>query len=203
MVFKRKSKSPKKKAYKRKRAYKKRVPRPLGAPCCIVRSAYYADIQPSASVPTYGSIQFKLSDLPDYSEFTNLFDEYCISRVKIHFRPAALTNLTGTSYNNPWFIYVVDKDDAATPTTYDTLMQYPSVRIRSGVRDHMVSFKPRFSVSIYNGVSDAYGSRTGYIDCSNAAVPHYGLKWGIAKAVASTVLYEIWVTYTILLRGVR
>lgn len=189
---------------RKKRIYKRRIPRPMGAPSRMVRSTYIGTITASNTVATYGAFSFKLSDLPDYTEFTNLFDEYMIYSIRLFFRPNAITSVESTSYNDPWFIYAVDKDDSSAPTTYDTLMQYPGVRITSALRRHTIRFRPRFSIEIYNGVTSAYGSRVGYIDCANTAVPHYGFKYGIDKVnTANSVIYGLWATYTCYFRGLR
>jgi len=202
MPYKR-TKRGKKKAYKKRRNYKKKVPRPLGAPCRIVRSAYFGVITPNTSIATFGAYSFALSDLPDYSEFTNLFDEYMIAKVTISFRPQFQNMVSTAGQKDPYFMYVVDKDDSAAATNINTLLQYPAVRITSSTRSHFITFKPRFAAPIFNGVTDAYGSRTGYLDCSNAAVPHYGFKWAIDSAPTTTISYIVWVKYVIMLRGVR
>ena len=53
---------------------------------------------------------------PGYSEFTALFDEWCIEKVELFALPTFCTNdiATGTSAAQlPWIVYAEDNDDAA------------------------------------------------------------------------------------------
>lgn len=198
--------------YRRRRVYRKkrrvrrtrRVPRPLGRSQRFLRTSYLGTIAPGASAPTYDAYDFKLSDLPDYTEFTNLFDEYYIYKISLMFIPMRTQLNTNPASTVPWFIYAVDKDDSAPVTSYDALLQYPAVKITQMTKKVYVTFRPRFSSVVYNtAVTSGYGSRTGWLDCSNASIPHFGFKYGIDSATLNQYQYVVWCKYTILCRGVR
>lgn len=193
----------KKNAKKQKRKYK--ISRPFGKVYTFRRGYYLGNITASNTVATYGAYNFKLSDLPDYSEFTNLFDEYMISKIVIQFTPNGINAAESVNLTDGWFMMVVDKDDDTTPTTYNTLLQYPNCKIRSYIKPHRLVFYPRVSTAIFNGgVTTAYGSNRRYIDCSSSGVPHYGFKYGIAQAgTVNSVIYNLWVTMTVKCRGLR
>lgn len=143
------------------------------------------------------AIPFKLSDIPNYLELTALYDRYKISAVKVSIVPRQTqmiyqtaagvnnggtiqpntdfggTHLFGTSnFGHPEIVTVIDYDDDANPTGTNELLQYNSVRITRGNRNHHRYLKPRFKVDVSNtGVL----MRQQWIDCDNI-VKHYGLK---------------------------
>ncbi len=55
----------------------------MASPYRFVRSAFFATITGSTTVDTLGAFKFTLADLPDYGEFTNLFDQYRISALNL------------------------------------------------------------------------------------------------------------------------
>lgn len=199
----------KKRYYRRRRKIvkrKRKMPlfRPLGRNTVVTRGVFLGNLT-SSTVPTFSSYQFALSDLPNNSEFTNLFDEYRILKVSIMFIPYLIS--TNTSANNPVpiFAYVVDKDDAGTPSSLNDLLQYPACKVQSVLRRASVKFVPRISAAVYGGpATTSYGSKVMWLDCSNSGVPHYGLKVHIGSTTAGAVFgHQIYAKYTIGLRGVR
>jgi len=187
--------------YRRKTA----ISRPLGRTHKFVRSRWVGNLSSQSLVNTYGAYQFKLSDLPNYAEFTALFDEYMIYSVKLVFMPTAQTVNTGSSVLVPWAITVVDTDDNNTPSTYEELLEYPAARITTMSKKIVKRIYPRQAVALYNGgVTNGYGSRRGYVDCANYSVNHYGLKYAIGYSnVAGAYSYSVFATYTIICRGVH
>lgn len=188
-----------------RRARRYKITRPIGRSHVFVRAAFFSTITSAAAVPVFGGYQFALTDLPNSSEFTNLFDEYMIAKVSVMFMPNKLTLNTNTAITTPYFLTVIDKDDAATPSSVNDLVQYPNCRFTSGNKRLVLTFKPRHTFNLYNGgVTDGYATRQGFIDCSNAGVPHYGVKFALEQsATASAYQYAVWVRYTIICRGVR
>lgn len=196
----------KKRTVKRKRAMRKgRVPRPLGRPSLITRGLFYTGITSPAAVPAYYGYEFKLSDLPDYTEFTNLFDEYRILRIKLYFIPSIHTQNNNNSYLVPWFLTAVDKDDASAPASYSAMLQYPGCKISTMQRKHYVSFSPRVATAVYGGpATTSYGSKSMYLDCGSPGVPHYGLKIGVGNSLTAGIYgYHIFAKYVVSFRGVR
>jgi len=202
MPFKRKYK----KGYKNKKRYpKKQIQKPLGNVYRFVRSAYVTTLSSLAAATSYFAFSFKLSDLPNYTEFTQLFDEYKISKLQYKFLPGALTQNTLTTIATPTFMYAIDKDDATVPTSLDTLLQYPGVKIRNMDRGFTVSFVPRVAATFYNtAVTSAYGSTVHYLDAANDGVPHYGIHGGFGRSlIAGAYTYDVYVKVWVHCRGVR
>lgn len=195
----------KKKQYKKKYVAPKRTIGPLGRTSKFIRGCYVGTITSSVSAVTYGSYSFSLADLPSSSEFTNLFDEYKIAKITLQFIPAYVQVNNTVGKISPWFMYCIDKDDVATPSTYTTILQYPSHKVISMTKGFTVSFAPRVATALYNGgVTTAYGSDARFIDTASDAVPHYGFKYGVDLSTdANSYKYNIFAKYTIHVRGVR
>lgn len=119
---------------------------------------------------------FKLSELPNYAEFTNLFEYYKINAVKLQFFPRAVDYANQTNSN---MIIATDRNDATVPTSGEDLMQYNGRRIITGFKPFTVYIKaPRVADAVYNGALStgyAQGKRS-WIDSKSPSVDHYGLK---------------------------
>lgn len=137
------------------------------------------------------SFEFKLSDLYSYSEFTTLFDKYKLTRAVVSIQminnpnAIAYTNTSTTGTGNvgvnfyPRLWYIADHDDSSTTTI-------AAIKERVGVRSCVlqpnkikkISVKPAVAVQLYKtATTTGYGPRFNqYIDMTDSAVPHYGLK---------------------------
>lgn len=126
---------------------------------------------------------FKLSNVLENSDLTNLYDRYKINGIKWKIIPASNFASVNGQGLIPSMVYHVDYDDDATPTTD------ASVRVKAGAKEvrldkpHTIFFKPKVA-SMIAGASIVPGASTGYsvprvapyINCSYPGVPHYGLK---------------------------
>lgn len=151
-------------------------------------------------------MEFSLSNLTGFDEFTNLFERYQIKGIAIQFRPRQ-TDLTSAAVNPGLMYYVPDYDDAVNPSSLDALMQRQGVQERRLVGGPWkIYLKPRAALNLYNGAAapDAHApaSRRSWISSDNPSVPHYGLKWLVPN---TGILYTIDVVlrYYLAFTGVR
>ena len=85
-----------------------------------------------------------------------------------------------------YIVLLINHDDANAPTSIEYLEEYGR-KLKTGVIKanswFVYSFRPTPQMLIYNGLTNAYGvpMRTPFINCSNSAVPHYGLKYAIGS----------------------
>lgn len=172
--------------------------------------------QVANSINTIG-FEFRLGDLPNYTEFTALFDQYRIDKIVFKIIPMCnvnqLTiNSTGALSNNPGIIgTVIDYDDAGSPTSLGYMEQYQNFRYQPVVssRTMMRAFKPRIAVAAYGqGLFTSYmNKKATWIDCNSPAVPHYGLKIYLdgANGTAPTCLqtYQLFADVYLSFRNVR
>lgn len=138
------------------------------------------------------SMQFQLNACQEYSDFTQLFDRYKITGVKLKFMYQAnsISNNTfgSPSAPMPLLTYAFDADDAVAPPSRTSVQvkQYAREKLLNGNRPFSVYYKPRISKLVYNNaLASAYtSSKPEWIDCGNVSVPHYGIKMWINNWLA-------------------
>lgn len=191
---------------KYRRYYKKyKVNKPMGLVHKFIRVADYDTISSSAVADQFGAFSYSLVLLPDYAEFTNLFDEYMIYKVTMRFLPLGVDSVNSTTLVKPLFYLMIDKDDDATPSSVNQFYENPTTRYSIAGKQHKISLYPMFSRAVYqSALATGYGTGRGFLDCSNASIPHYGVKWYLGPSViANACTYKIIVKYYIRCRGVR
>lgn len=125
-------------------------------------------------------------NMPNYTEFTSLFDQYKILSYTIELRPrfngrdAAYG--AGTVADIPTIYYIYDKDDATAFTTPDQIMQCQKVYSRRLDKPVYITVKyPTIADEIYSSaLVTGYAPRKApFIDCTYDQVAHYGIKFMI------------------------
>lgn len=137
--------------------------------------------------------------MPNYTEFSALYDQYRIDYVEASFlfsNNNSSVNSPGTTL--PVFIIARDYDDSGN-ANYTDLQQYNNAQVwqvgeqqgRDGKK--VVRVRPSVDTLVYNtALTSGYSrSKPMFIDTSSPAVPHYGLKLAfdpIFPAAVSTVV---------------
>lgn len=157
-----------------------------------------------------GAYVFSIGNLPNVTEFSNLFDEYLITGIKIKFIPDITGNDAtpiGSVVALPNFYTVIDHDDNTAPSNLDELLQYQTLRMTQGHRIHSRYLKPMVSNAVYKvGLTSGYGSmRAQWCDFSNTDIAHYGLKYCMDPSWnnATALKYQVIATFYFKCRGVR
>jgi len=128
--------------------------------------------------------------LPGYTDFTNLFDQYCIKKIDVFVYPswvsAGIGNTTLVGWL-PWVVYAADYDNASS-TGAQSLMQYDKAKYtqflaynKTPQSNKLISFKPQASLSIET-VTGAVGSSPTddvWISTTRANVQHFGFKMAL------------------------
>lgn len=170
-------------------------------------------------------MQFALTDLPNFAEFTTLFDQFRINKIVLKFIWAG-TGLSGIEATNnvmfgPSFIYTPDRDDSVAPASSqagaNTIREYARSKEyyfgQQNKRVCTVVIKPSILASNYlTAVTTGYTIKYNqWVDMANAALPHYGLK-GIfidrqtvagGAAPAAVLYFECEATYYISCKQAR
>lgn len=132
---------------------------------------------------------FKLSDLPGYTEFTNLYDSYRILAVRYDIINQGISSGNMISNLTPIIHTIVDKDDATAPTTINEVMEDSRRKSKQWVGAHSVYIKPKIQ-NDNNGSQVISPKGKPWIDMSDAGVLHYGLKYMVtARTSANTTFY--------------
>lgn len=133
---------------------------------------------------SHGAFKFTLADLPNYTEFTALFDRYRIAKIVMYWMPrtsqqtVAGATVAATSESPP-IITCIDYDDA-TAADYTVLSQYENAVSHWEFKPFTLKFKPRLATAAYGGgvfTSYANMSPKTWIDAGSATVEYYSCKW--------------------------
>jgi len=123
---------------------------------------------------------FKLSDLPDYTEFTALYDTYKINAIKVKFifdRNVATSQVGVTNQALPNLLTIKDYNDSAVPADEDDMLQYPTFKVQRLDRPIVKYFKP---CQLVNGTTQTVRARFNPTDAPS--IEHYGLKTCISTS---------------------
>lgn len=151
----------------------------------FVRNVGLTAIQCTSLAPP-GGLSFHLNDLPDYAEYTALFDAYKIARVDLTLFPLYINDIVASGISQIQLYSAVDPDDE-TPVALNNMRQYSNMRITSARHIFKQTIYPKIAAQVYNGVTPAYSQPKGgtFIDCANVDVPHYGWKYCYDAPAAS------------------
>jgi len=166
----------------------------------------------NTTISSFGAFVFSLNQVPNYSEFTTLFDNYRIEKCVVKFTAVGnQMNTTTTPNQVPRIGTVFDYDDNSSPADWNALEQYSSFKVHAGNKSFSMTVYPKISLACYrSGVTDGYVrpdnmlSKHLMVDSSNSDIPHYGLKWGFeSNLTANVFIYEIQVDYYLTFFGLR
>lgn len=121
---------------------------------------------------------FTLNNIPDYTEFTNLYDTYKICGIRQKFVFDVNNADIGTSVTPPngmpTLITVNDYNDVSALATEEEAMQYRTYRNRSLFKPISRYFKPTMTDNTGGGISNIFKRR--WTPTSEADIVHLGLK---------------------------
>jgi len=164
------------------------------------------------------SITFSLAQVEGYTDFTGLYDQYRIRAVKCLFTPlSVVSTILQTSgapqIQIPTLMTAIDYDDDTAPSTASVIRQYQTCHTHHYSelnKPHVRYFTPACLAQMYESVSaTAYSPKFGqWIDMTDSATPHYGLKClistpSIATSVDLNCGYQIEVCYYLEFKNTR
>nr|WPR18779.1 MAG: capsid protein [Chemarfal virus 102] len=170
------------------------------------RSAWLPNwLTTAAGADSFASINFRINQLPQFTEFTQLYDQYKINGVKLEIIPqydSANVGAIGTNQISQNYL-INDYDDVLVPTTMDTLMQNQTVKRcpSTAVMKHYI--KPCIAMQVFNtGITSTYAARRGFVDCNSADTEHYGVKLGFTSNPLAQ-RYGLRMTFYLAFKNVR
>lgn len=148
------------------------------------------------------SYTFLLNELPNHTEFTNLYDQYQIKGAQVTLIPKFNVNTIVDIVPPTWS--TLDYD-GSFPTTDTQMLQYQNLHTVRGQRNHKRYLKPALLQQAYQGLTTAYAPKKNvWIDCSNDAVPHYGVTFMLPPIGATEPFaYDLKVVYYLAFKNVR
>lgn len=143
------------------------------------RACSFADYTiPTAASPTLSMYQFKLSDVPNYSELVSLYDQYQIAAVKMNFIPlinsvsanmAAGTGATGSFQNYMRSYSCLDYTNDAAAASIDAMREYQTYKWKPITRMHSRYMR----VKPVTGDTAIYPGKSPWFDTSVATSQAY------------------------------
>ena len=154
------------------------------------------------------SFVFALNKIRNSTDFTNLFDQYQITKVDLYIK--MITNPDGNTVQQasgtywPVLWYVPDYDDSG-PMTVASMQEKQGVKRFILKPDSIIkiSVNPKFLAMSYQTLTTTgYSPRTGFLDCVDTAIPHYAMKTVIQAINAGTDWFvEVQAKYHLSFKG--
>lgn len=136
----------------------------------------------SGNVDVHNAFYFQLDQLPNYTEFTNLYDQYKVYSITYTIMPTFNVNLvtaTNTTQLTP-VLYVHDYDDSNALASDTDYYQYSNLKMKRAGSTFKIQLYPKIAGAVYqSAVSTGYStlpSNKQWIDIAQYQVKHYGIK---------------------------
>jgi hypothetical protein len=173
------------------------IPRQISNQVHWFRSSSTSSFLSSTAVNTLQGIFFSFNQIPGYTDYQTVFDEYAIIACVVRIYPAASTALSDVGK----LTTCIDYDDAnlisaAQIREYGTCME-----TKGSVGQTRVVY-PRIANALYSGTFTSFGSTRSWIDIASPAVQHYGLKVAV-DPTSIAIPYDTDVQYTFCCRSNR
>lgn len=155
----------------------------------FIRWEDLGNISGSAASDSFGHFSFRLQDIPNYSEFVALFDNFRIDKVMLLFMPNA-TDITtsSTALTAGRLITAIDYDDASNWSSINDGLQYESCLIKEFDQTFTRFLKPCYTVPV-NNTAGTTGIKLSndWVDCGTPDVIWYGVKYCIPQTTTNQV----------------
>lgn len=130
--------------------------------------------------------------MPSFTEFTSLYDQYRIDYVECQFISSNTNSSTGSVNTSLPIMYIAKDYDDSNAAAVTDLLQYSTCKYAQlGQRNNSdgifkFSVKPNVDLAVYNGAVSGYArSKPIFMDCASYNVPHYGVKLAFDGAAQS------------------
>lgn len=154
--------------------------------------------------------QLSLSNLPNVTDFTNLFDSYMIRKIKINFIPDLNMANAGTINPRINLYSVIDRNDASSLASVSEANEYSNCKRTTSTTNHVRYFRPSLPITVTDIASNTFieENRPRWISTANTLPTH-----GIVKVISDTTLpsssgtvnynWRVFITYYIACKNVR
>jgi len=148
---------------------------------------------------------FVLSNLPQVSALTAVFDQYKIDTVEVWIIPNTNTTGNAAGFDGYTISSVIDYDDDSTSgVTSASLQQYQNCVMSSRFEGIYRKWRPHVQGALNNASNSLVGSEnltSPWIDCAQPSIKHYGLKL-VQTATATTAVVAVRARFTVSFRNV-
>lgn len=198
--------------------------RPKQPQMTVTRTVWTQNWVPATTATTdfWKYLTTNLAQLPDVSQYQNLFEEYRINNLTFVFRPrydnfagndTTDTTLPGVTNQGMTHLHViVDPKSVITPSgtytfnTLNTFLEQGKVRSYTGNKPVTIKVKYPCITDDVNGTANTVIRRAKFIRTDQTAIPHRGIHV-FAQDVNLTGVFgqswDIFIKYSITFRGMR
>lgn len=162
--------------------------------------------QGSSIGPALASWSFRVQDLPDFTSYSAIWDEYRMDKITMIISPVTQASNPASAPGFAPLVVALDFDDAITPTSFSQVLQYGTAVLYGQLTQPVSrSFKPKYRGLAYNGTTGVNASNLGgFLDLASGDVEHYGVKAAIRQSTSTNVQnYYIVFKYTVTFRRTR
>lgn len=148
------------------------------------RSFQGTAITASAAGGNPQALYFTFNMLPNYTEFTNLFDMYRVNFLVLKLVPSitgADGNPSASSIALPNIHSALDYDDSTVPTDVPYLLQYSNHRMTRGHQIHKRAFRPAIDLDV-SGLDASAPKWKQWINLATVTCAHRGVKLYVEQA---------------------
>jgi len=177
---------------------------PPGRTYKYVRWAQYANIGTSTTLFINFSWKFALADLPNYTEFTALYDQYRIASVQLVLVANTTESIPSATNNGAMYI-VKDFDDANLLASNTDYLQYQNCKVVSPLfHIKKITIAPRVAVATYGGGAfTSYANNAApWLDVASPSVEHYAIKIG-TTATTVQIVYQVMARFSLEFKNPR
>ena len=129
-----------------------------------------------------GSSEFRLSFLPNHTEFVTLFDCFKIWKVEVTFVPKYNSAEFGALTSIPSIYIASDRTDAGVPLTINEMCEYATCITRRFDRPVTYTVWPSIGEDGNVVVIDE-NQKNKWVNCTYPATQHYGIKYALDMPV--------------------
>lgn len=167
----------------------------------FVRRVAPSGVTKAAAGDYYALWSFTLDQVPGYTDFTALYDQYHIKQVKVTF------SLYGGTAGTMWNPLIASDYDGGTPSSFNAVCERRTKQffLTPTQPAFTLTFKPKVAMSVYStGGTVASGVGSPWLDMASTSIVHYGFWMAIAGYNASTSSTINWSAEVVLVcRGLR
>lgn len=166
------------------------------------KRSYSMDLLTTATAQGTGYI-IQLNALPNFAEFTALYDSYRIEWVTVWAIPTQTdAQIAGANLYVPSLYSVVDKDDATLPANLFSILEHGNMKITTMDKmQKLCSFRSAVQGELFrSGATRGFNRlESQWIDCAQADIPHYGLKVWTEPAITGNngirLLADVYISF--------
>jgi hypothetical protein len=161
----------------------------------------------SSAAGLYGFV-FQLNEIPDYTSFSNIFDQFRIEKVEVSIRPLTLPSAPGTApaYADLWL--AVDYDDATAPASVSVVQNYSNAVIVSPGKMTNIKLYPAVNTVVNNNFTSTFANSGGieriWINSLNSDMAFNGMKIAVTQSTSTNLTaWRVFCRYHIAFRSCR